>query len=372
MKFTILQEDLNKAVGVASRFTSPKAQLPVLGNVLISATKTKVKVMSTNLEISVAVTAGAKVEEEGDLSVPSKVLNDLVSNLPKETVEISSKAEQMKVSTSRFASTVLGMTSSDFPKIPTNVDKESSMTLPALKVSEALSQVSFAASLDETRPVLTGVLITKEKGGKMSLVATDGFRLSKKVIKVDGDGEFELILPKGVLTEIQRDTGVEKIDFSFNQEDKQAIFSIGDVTLSSRLLEGEYPDYEKIIPKSSSVKISVDREDFQRAVKLASVFARESSNIVKLKVLTDTIKVSAESGSSGNQETVVEAKIEKDSSVENGMEISFNYKFLEDFIHSVKNDNLLLELSGSNSAGVFRDASDGDYLHLIMPVRVQS
>lgn len=372
MKFTILQEDLSKAVSIASRFASSKAQLPVLGNVLISTSKTKVKVMSTNLEISVAVSVGAKVEEEGDLSIPSKVLNDLISNLPKESIEISSKEEQLKVSASGFSSTVLGMGASDFPKIPTSVDKNVSITLPAKNFSEALSQVVFATSLDETRPVLTGVLVTKEKGGKMSLVATDGFRLSKKVIKVDGDSEFKLIIPKGVLSELQRDNGVETLEFSFNHEDKQAIFSFEDTTLSSRLLEGEYPDYEKIIPKTSSAKISVDKEDLQRAVKLASVFARESSNIVKIKVLSESLKISAESGSSGNQEMTIEAKVEKDSSFESGMEISFNYKFLEDFIHSANNDTLLLEVSGSNSAGVFKDSSDDSYLHLIMPVRVQS
>lgn len=371
MKLQILQEGLAKAVSTASRFASPKAQLPILGNILISTQKTKVVVMSTNLEISVAVSVGAKVEEEGDLSIPAKILNDIVSNLPKDTISLSSDKEQLKVSTSGFSSTVLGMSSVDFPKVPSQIKQEKSLALPKKEFVEALGQVTFSASLDETRPVLTGVLVIRTKN-KISLVATDGFRLSQKTIKVDGENDFRLILPKMILTELSRDAASgDSVLFDFDSNDKQAVFGIGDTVLTSRLLEGDYPEFEKIIPKTYVVKLYLDKEEFLRSVKLASVFARDAANIVKIKVLKDSIKIFAESGSSGNQEASVEAKVEKQDGFESGFEISFNYRFLEDFLHSVNGEEISLEFSGVSTAGVFRDTSDPEYLHLIMPVRVQ-
>ncbi|MFI5241077.1 MAG: hypothetical protein ACHQUA_01450, partial [Microgenomates group bacterium] len=151
--------------------------------------------------------------------------------------------------------------------------------------------------------------------------------------------------------------------------EKQVIFGLGDVTLSSRVLEGEYPDYEKIIPKTSALKIFIDREDLLRAIKLSAPFARENSNIVKLKALKDSIKISAESSQAGNQETKVDAKVEGN---EKDFEISFNYKFVEDFLGSVKGEEIKMEFSSTDKAGVFLDSQDNDYLHLVMPVRIQS
>lgn len=369
MKLQILQENLDKAVSTASRFASPKAQLPILGNILMSAQKSKVFISATNLEISVSVGVGAKIEEEGEISIPSKVIAELVSNLPKNTVTLSSEKEQLKVSTSGFSSMVLGMDATDFPKIPNSVNKADSVSIPKKELTEALSQVSFSASLDETRPVLTGVLFIWDKS-ELTLVATDGFRLSRKKMKLNGvNKESRQILPKSVLSEVSRNTGGEESEilFSLQEKDKQIIFGIGETVLTSRLLEGDYPDFEKIIPKNTPIKILVDKEELLRAVKLASIFARDAANVVKIKVLKESLKVVAESGQSGSQETKVDAKIE---GVTPDFEISFNYRFLEDFIHSVKGEEVKMEFSTTTAAGIFTDSSDKDYLHLIMPVRV--
>lgn len=373
MKFQILQENLSKAIDVASRFASVRAQLPVLGNILISARKTKILVSSTNLEVSVSTQVGAKVEAEGEISIPSKVINELVGNLPKETITLESEKEQLKVSTQNFSSTVLGMNSADFPKVPDSVGREKAVSFPGQDLINALSQVIFASSIDETRPILTGVLFIWGKGN-LSLVATDGFRLSQKKISFKGGEDLpKIVLPKMILGELMRSGSTEdEILFDLRQKEKQAVFGIGDTVLASRLLEGEYPDFEKILPKFSTIKILLDKEEFQRAVKLASIFARESANIVKIKALKDSLKVSAESGSSGSQEAKVEAKIESHGGEPaEPFEISFNYRFLEDFLHSVKGEEVQMEFSGANSPGVFTDTKDSSYLHLVMPVRVQ-
>lgn len=369
MKLQILQDNLEKAVSTASRFASPKAQLPILGNILISTSKSKISISATNLEISVSVGAGAKIEEEGVISVPAKVMSELVSNLPKETVTLSAEKEQLKVSVGGFSSTVLGMDPTDFPKIPGSVSRDSSTPIPKRELIEALSQVSFSASTDETRPVLTGVLFIWEKE-TLTLVATDGFRLSKKVVSVKSSGSgSRQILPKSILSEISRSTSGEgeEILFSLQEKDKQIIFGVGDTVLTSRLLEGDYPDFEKIIPKNTPIKILVDKEEFLRAVKLASIFARDAANVVKIKVLKESLKIVAESSQSGSQETKVDAKIEGATP---DFEISFNFRFLDEFAHSVKGEEIKMEFSGTNAAGIFTDSSDSKYLHLIMPVRV--
>lgn len=374
MKLTILQEDLVKAITQASRFASTRSQLPILGNILLSANKTKLNVSSTNLEISVSIKVGAKIEEEGELSIPSKVISELVINLPKDLVTINSDKEQLNISTGTFSSKILGMNASDFPKVPNFIDKDKSLKIVKKQLFEALPKVSFATSTDETRPILTGVLFILEKDC-FTLVATDGFRLSKKKINITNEQNGRVIIPKGVLNEIVKIVGDSSdIYLEVKNEDKQIVFGEGDTVLSSRLLEGEYPDFEKIIPKTSIVSVRLDREEFLRAVKLASVFARENANIIKIKIQKDSVNIVAESGASGSQETKVDAKIDTTSEAQVGIEFvsAFNYKFLEDFLHSVTGEEVLIEFTTPDKAGVFKDTLDPDYLHLIMPVKIQA
>lgn len=369
MKLQILQENLEKAVNITTRFASTKAQLPILGNILLSVRKSKIYISSTNLEISASVQVGAKVDEEGEISIPAKVMADLISNLPKETIDIDSDKEQLKISTNGFSSTILGMNATDFPNVPNIIEEKDSISFPKKELSESLNKVSFATSTDETRPILTGVLFILEEG-KLSLVSTDGFRLSKKTIVVPSlkGKNKSVVIPKGVLLEIGRGIFVsDNILVKLEENEKQAIFGLDDTVLTSRLLEGEYPNFEKIIPKESTIKISLDKEELLRAVKLASIFARESANVIKIKVLKESIKISAESGQAGSQETKVDAKVEGEIK---DFEIAFNFRYLEEFIHSVVGEEIAMEFLNSTSAGVFKDTSDPNYIHLIMPVKI--
>jgi DNA polymerase-3 subunit beta len=368
MKVSVLQENLNKNVGLSSRFTSTRAQLPVLGNILLKTTKTKLAMLSTNLEISVSTTIGAKIEKEGEIAVPARVFSELIANLPRETVTLESDKEQLKVSTPSFSSTVLGMNTSDFPKIPASIDKSKALSLEKGSLSQALNKVSFAVSSDETRPILTGILFKFESDG-ITLVATDGFRLSLTKIKGQKSSvKSNFVVPRSILSEIGRIVEGEEVLLEFKDKEKQIIFGVGDVVLSSRLLEGDFPDYEKIIPKTSSRKVSVDKEDLLRAVKLASIFARDNANIVKINLLKESVRISAESSGSGNQETKLDAKIDGGSG---DFEIAFNYKFIEDFLSSVDGDSVVMQFSETDKPGVFLDPSSPDFLHLIMPVKIQ-
>jgi DNA polymerase-3 subunit beta len=371
MKLQVLQENLSTALATASRFTSTRAQLPVLGNILLSGKKNKLLVSATNLETSISISVGAQIEKEGEITIPSRVITDIISNLPAGSVNLSVDKEQIKIEAQNFKSTISGMNSADFPSIPQVAGKDS-IALEKESFLKALSQVSFAASIDETRPILTGILFIYKKG-ELILVGTDGFRLSQKRIPMKGIQKAQnIILPKNVLNELLRlSTDEDEVKFSFKKADNQVVFGIGNTVLSSRILEGEFPDFEKIIPKSSKIKVRMDKEEFLRAVKLAAVFARESANVVKFNVKGDSVELSAESQVSGSQETKVDAKV-SGLTGKKGFEIAFNYRFLEDFLGAVKEDEIQVELSATNAPGVFTDPKDKDYLHLIMPVKIQT
>jgi DNA polymerase-3 subunit beta len=369
MKLQVLQENLSKALSISTRFTSSKVQLPILANILLKASKNKLEIAATNLETSISLKIGAKVEKTGDITVPARTINDLVGNLSTGQVSLEAKKEQLKISASGFQSKLSGVNSSDFPKLPGKSDK-GVIDLPQDDLSAALSQVLFAVSPDETRPVLTGILFIIDKGN-ISLVATDGFRLSQKKLnikpKYSGD-ELRLIIPKNTLSELTRLFNSEKVGFSFNKSDNQVIFDLPDIVLTSRVIEGEFPDFERIIPKDTKIEVNVDKDELLRAVKLASVFARDAANVVKVDIDKNSLKILAESSQSGSQETQVDAKIE---GVEKELKIAFNYRFLEEFLNSVEGDDVTIKLTDANSPTVFLDPKDKEYLHIIMPVRLQ-
>lgn len=369
MKLKVLQPDFSKSLAIASRFASPKAQLPVLGNVLLLAKKNKLLLGATNLETSIFLKIGAQVEEVGDITIPAKVLADIVSNLPKEHIELISQKEKLKIVSPGNSLDVAGIISSDFPDIPQSIDDDTT-ALDTNLLIEALPQVLFSTSHDETRPVLTGVLVTINNE-ELSLVATDGFRLSRKIIS----GSFKskdvtMILPKSVLAELTRLVAEnETVSFSLSEKESSCIFAIGDTILSSRILQGEFPNFSKIIPNSSRCTILVDKEEFSRSVKLASVFARDSANVVTFTIKNNELRIQSQSDKVGEQSGKIEAKVEGFSDKDE-LEIGFNYRFVEEFINSVKGESIQLKFIDSDTAGVFLDPGDKEYLHLIMPVKL--
>jgi DNA polymerase-3 subunit beta len=363
MKLQILQEEFSKALNLASRFASSKAQLPVLGNILLSAKGSKLSISSTNLEISINIFIGAKIENEGEITVPAKTITDIVVNLNPGQITLTSKEESLKLVNSDFESIISGMNASDFPAIPKKLEKKD-LSISKENLTDGLTQVLFAVSSDETRPILTGVLFVAKKG-ELTFVSTDGFRLSQRKLKVDTVTKtFTSILPKSVLSELIRFTSESDVDLFFDNTNNQVIFKLDNIILSSRILEGDFPDYQKIIPKDFVVNVVVDKEDLLRGVKLASIFARDSANIIKLNIAKNVLEISAESQLSGRQKTKIEANVEGED-----LEIAFNYRFLEEVLQVIEGEDVKIEFSGSSSPAVFRDTKITDFLHLIMPVK---
>jgi len=369
MKLETLQEDLVKALAVCSRFTSTRMQLPVLANILLETSKNKLNISATNLQMSVMLSIGAKIEKEGSLTIPARVITEIISNISKGQVLLESEKENLIIKNSDFESKISGMNSSDFPSIPSGLGSDN-ISFSLADMALINSRVLFAASSEETRPVLTGVL-TIIKQTEVVLVATDGFRLSRlKLIKETGvDDEKRIIIPKNTFSESSRVSNEEKLNFSYKKTDNMVLFGYEAALLSSRVIEGEFPDFERIIPKGGGIKIDVDKEDFLRNIKLASVFAKDSANVVKLEIDKNSITVLSESQQYGKQKSKLDAKIEGE--VPDKFIIAFNFRFLEDFVNSVGGQTIKMEMAGASDPVLFLDPEVRDFLHIIMPIKLQ-
>ena len=373
MKVSILQENLAKGLNTINRFITTKAQLPILNNVLIKTDQGRLKLSATNLETGINFWLGAKVEEEGEICVPAKNLTEYITSLPVGKVDLEMKENLLKINSGSYQAQFLTSPSVEFPVIPT-LEKKAEINLSFKDLSSAITQVAFAASQDEGRPVLTGVLL-KVKKQSLFLVATDGYRLSVKEIKDLKEIEKiketeELLIPARALTEVGKimsnSENESTLGLTITPKNNQIIFSTSEVEIISRLIEGKFPDFEKIIPDKRKTKIIIDTDSLLQAVRTTSIFAREAANIIKVEVSDSKMEISANNPQMGENKIKLEVKTEGE-----GGKIAFNSRYLLDFLSSAKTDLVSLEIGDSLSPGVFSLANDSSYLHVIMPIRVQ-
>lgn len=368
MNIKILQENLTKALTKVSRVIPSRPQLPILLNIRITAKNDGIEITGTNMEITEVVWVGGKVEKEGEVCVSARTMFEFVSTLPSETVYLVSKEESLLVSCGGFRAKLPVVPVSEFPPVPGGVEKGHE-GIDKKTFEKALTSVLFCAATDEGRPMLTGVkMISTDKGAQM--VATDGYRLSVKTVQMDAGALSDVIIPARALSEVVKlgsEEKEEKIISVGKAGETQAGFVVGETTVFTRLLEGEYPDFGRIIPTSHTTRALIEKEPFLRAVRSAAIFARDNANIVRLNLDTQNITVSANALQVGENTVEIEAKIDGE-----GGEIAFNSRFLVDFLTNFEEDEFLFEMTGSLNSGVFKPVKDDSYLHIIMPVRVSS
>jgi len=373
MKLSILQENLARGLNTASRSVATRAQLPVLSNVLLTTDKGRLKISATNLETGINLWLGAKIEREGAVSIPAKILAEFVSSLPADKVELERKENKLLVACGSYQADFIGLPAGEFPTVPSLTGK-ANISFGGEALSLAVGQVAFAAATDEGRPVLTGVLITT-KGSQLVLVATDGYRLSIKKLKevkgLEKVKEFKtgLIIPARTLTEVARiisESEEKSLKLAITPKASQVIFALSEAEIVSRLIEGKFPDFERIIPEKGKTRLTVETEELTRAVRIASIFARESANIIRFNISKTGFEISANTAQVGANVSRVEAKTE-------GAEgkIAFNSRYLLDFLNSLGSNQVSFEMSGALNPGVFTPVGDKSFLHIIMPVRVQ-
>lgn len=373
MKVTILHSDIYSPLQAVSRSIAAKPQLPVLNNVLLQADSGVLTISATNLEIGIIKKINADVIEAGDITVPAKILTEIMSGLSGEKVSLESSLDQLKISTQNFSGTLNGISATEFPTIP--VSSDNNFSLDAALLQQSLPQISFAAAIDEARPVLTGIF-TEIKDQKLEVVATDGFRLAHKKSKLDESNSkqnFKSLIPRRTFEEVikviaeesQSNLDTLKLIISTSENQNQMIFQIGKTIISSRLIEGTYPTWERIVPTTFKSFATVDRYDFMKSIKLASVFARDAANIVKMDVGKNKIKVFSEARELGQQETELEAKTEGEPLI-----IAFNNKYLLDALNNCHSKEVKLNFSGNLSATLIQPLEEEGLEYVVMPIRI--
>ena len=368
MHVSILQENLLKALTKTGRIVSPKAQLPIMQNVLLSASSTRFSVTATSLEMTEVAVARAKVEKDGGICVSSRLLTDLVVSLPTETVQLVAKEGSLHVRCAGVSATIPGVAASEFPPVAA-VSQKNAVKLAKDTLLSSLAGVLFAAATDEGRPLLTGIKIVKKDGGA-TFAATDGYRLSLKHLSLTVSGDLDIVVPARALAEVvkisQEDKELTHVDM-IQTGDSQLVFVAGDCEIHTRQIMGEYPGIEKIIPKTHTTRVLADTVALLHAVKSAAIFARDNANILRLHIENQTITVSANTPAVGENHVEVGAKVDGD-----GGDIAFNSRFLLEFLNNFGGEEVLFEMTGSLNPGVFKNPKDESYLHIIMPVRVAS
>jgi len=376
MQVTCLRENLSRGLANVSRAVASRATLPVTQNVLLEGDNGQLKLTATNTEISISTWIGAQIEGEGSITVPARMLTDFVNSLPGETVTIDFQPESagVKVSSGKFNGDISGIPAEEFPPIP-EVSGGVSVAIPADTFKGALERVVFAAATDDSRPVLTGVKIElKEKS--FIVAAADGFRLAVETGELAEaiDGEIGIIVPAKTLAEVERllGDGSSTISLSTDSNDRSAKFRLDSSEIVTSLVQGKFPDYEKLIPTSWSTRASIDLSQMSQATRAASIFARDGSGIIRIMInpgeadAAGAVKVIARAEEVGANENEVEASVEGDET-----KIAFNSKFLSDVLNVIEGDDVKLETTTPSSPGVFRSPKHENYTHVVMPMFVQ-
>ncbi len=376
MKLSCLQENLNRGLSVVGRAVAARTTLPITNNVLLTTDQSRLKLVATNLEMAISCWIGAKVEEEGAITVPARLLTEFIGSLPQEKVNInlSPRTKTLELKCARFEARISGVDAKDFPPIP-KVEGGITTKVEVADFSQGISRVVFAAASEESRPVLTGV-DTKLEGDLMTLAAADGFRLAvhKLPIATPVRQKTEVIIPARTLAELNRFMADQKeaVEITVSPSKGQALFHLKNIELVSQLVQGTFPNYDQLIPKSYTTRAVVSVAEFLRATRTASIFARDGSGIVRM-VMTPggetkpgKMTISARSEEVGDDVGEIDTTIEGEES-----KIAFNGKYLTDVLSVLDEDQVALETTNPSSPGVLRPVGVENYIHVIMPMFVQ-
>lgn len=362
MKLQVTQENLNRALGSVAKVANSRNTLPILANVLMKTSNNRLSLSATNLDIGITHYIGSKVSEEGSITVPARLMQDFVGSLPEGVINLELQETKLKVTTDQYQSVVNGIVADDFPVMPA-ITSGKSWTVKGSVLKKGLQQVVFAASNDETRPVLTGVLLTTQDG-VLSMAATDSYRLAEKSLGANKE-DVNLLIPATALQDLLRVLGDGDDLVKVTHDDSQVLFQVGDVELVTRLVDGKYPDYRKLIPASFQTEATLKRADFVNVTKVSSLFARESAGSVTIEIDEATQKLSIRSVASqlGENTATAEAKVVGSGS------ITLNSRYLLDALTAVGGDNVTFGFNGKLEATLLRDLTHGDYQHVIMPLK---
>lgn len=373
MKVSCLQENLARGLQIAGRAVSTRGSLPILGNVLLRTESGRLKLTATNLEVGINVWVPAKVDDEGSITVPAKLFTDFVNSLPPGPAELSLnvRTKTVHLRSGPYEANFKGMDAEEFPIIPAAPEKPTTR-LTRSTLRRMIGEVAFVATTDDSRPVLTGVLTTFD-ADTVTMVAADPYRLSVRTAPLMQrvESKVEAIIPARSLQEVQRiiDDSEDPVDIFVTPNGSQIIFHTDEADLVSRVIEGQFPNYRQVIPSGkAATRIVVQREELLQATRLASLFARDSANMLRFQVdaaAQPPLVISANAAEVGDNTAKVDATVEGQNTT-----IAFNSKFIADALGSLTASEVSLELGGPLAPGVVRIVGDDSYLHVVMPLRI--
>lgn len=394
MKFSCLKDEINRRLSIVGRTVSSRSSLPITQNVLLHASNGFLTLKSTNMEVSTTTWIPVMIEDEGSTTVPFRLFSEYINSLPNDRVDFSLETtivddenhDMLNIKCGRYKSNIATASSNDFPIIP-EVSEADKFDIDPDVLREGIGMVLCAVATDESRPVLTGVEL-KLSEDRMYMAAADGFRLAlySKKMPYTLDDELKVIIPSKTLTEVHRLSGDQDdpVEMILSPENGNALFKFKDTQIISQLIQGNFVSYEQLIPDNHTTKCVLNSDELKRSIQLASVFARDSNNIVKFELMhttdTDTDNEEKETPSgnlriTSRSEEVGDNDNEMDIDLLEGNDnhIAFNVKYVQDILNVVGKNKLLVELEDFEHPGVFKPVGEGcpDCIHVIMPMHIQ-
>jgi len=380
MKLACAQESLAKGLSVVRPAVATRSTLPITQNVLLATDSGRLRLSATDLEIALSCWISAAIEEEGMTTVPARLFQDLVSSLPPERVQLllPPRSRTLRLTCARNEATLGSMDAEDFPPIPA-VQSDAAIRLDRAALKTAIAHVVFAAATDDSRPVLTGVHFLME-GNTLTLAAADGFRLAVYRLSLEDTvpERIEIIVPARALTELGRllGDGDGPLEMMVNPNRSSVLFRLtgkdAEIEMVAQLKQGAFPNYAQLIPKDHTTRAVVDAKEFLRETKIAAIFARDGSGIVRLQIqpgeeLTPgRLAISARAEEVGDNHGEIDAQVEGEAS-----KIAFNSKYLQDVLSVLNEGKVALETKGPSQPGVIRPVGSDAYVHVVMPMFVQ-
>ncbi len=371
MKCTLSPSALSSALGLASRAVSPRSTLPVLSNVLLETDKEGLRVTATNLDLTISVVVPATVMEEGRITVPARLLAEYISSLDETpcTMEVEERTQVLRLSSAVQRTNLHGIDAVEFPPVPAR-ETEPALEVDAIRFQQGVAQTSVAASGDEQTPVLTGVLLQLE-GSQLTMVATDRHRLAVKrmdaEVREEAAARGSVIVPARHLAEVARavNPGRPRMGIAFSENRNQIFFSLRDVEVASRLIEGNYPNYNQVVPAQSSTKVVLPTALLLKSARTASVLARDAANPLRLRAAPGELEIRAQTAEVGDHDAPLAAMVEGEE-----VQVSFNSRYLLDALQAIDAEEVELGFNGPLQPAAFRPHGRDDFLSVIMPVRV--
>lgn len=365
MELTVTQENLNKALSAVGRVASTKTQLPILSNILLRTDGNRLLVAATNLEIASTQYIGAKISKPGAITIPAKLITEFISNLPKDSIELKVVNDNLHIKSGSYTSTINGFIADDFPELPT-INESSSIrySINIDDFKQAVSQTIITTSSDTTRPVLTGVFWNSFEG-QLYLAATDGYRLSERRL-VETKSDISAIIPTQTLQEVLRNISDDHNEVDILFDETQVRFRINESEIISRLIDGNFPNYRQLVPKTSESSAVLNKSEFIRITKIAGLFSRESGGSVTINLDKDKQKLAVHSiaSQSGENNSEIGAKITADG------QITLNYRYLSEALSVLDGDEVEFSFSGKVAPCILKSTKDDtNYYHIIMPLK---